>query len=264
MPTSRQREHGGINFKGDLKVDLRKVKEPELDEIEEKQELDWKDWTEFHHPHYYSYEGQWGNGCRNGYGVSYHEDGFHYEGSYKDDKRSGEGKLSLHNLSKGDGVIDWVYEGEFAEDLRHGKGLLTESSGEMYDGQWVRDRMEGKGQYKWPDGRFYSGDFKNGQKSGYGAMLFPDRAHYEGDWEYDVPHGTGKWIRTSQKTLHDALALIRGREYHGGFKLGLRHGFGTLEIANGMLMSGEWVEDYLDGIYLSQMPKVELLVPESA
>lgn len=53
---------------------------------------------------------------------------YSYDGEYKDDKKEGYG------------VFKWpsegVYEGNFKADFRHGFGLMKWSDGTVYEGEW--------------------------------------------------------------------------------------------------------------------------------
>ena len=59
-----------------------------------------------------TYEGQWLNGMRDGYGTQLWPDGSRYEGCWAFDKANGHGKL-MH------------------------------ADGDIYEGQWVNDKAEG-------------------------------------------------------------------------------------------------------------------------
>jgi len=68
-----------------------------------------------------------------------------YEGEWANDQRNGFGVL---RFSKGD-----VYEGEWVADLMSGKGLLTHPDGSSYEGIWERGyKVEGAGIFKYANG----------------------------------------------------------------------------------------------------------------
>lgn len=59
-----------------------------------------------------------------------------YTGSWVDDKRNGEGKMTV-KAKEG----DFVYSGEWLDDLKHGDGKYTWPNPEVwYLGNWVSDK----------------------------------------------------------------------------------------------------------------------------
>ena len=75
------------------------------------------------------YHGQWTRmGMREGIGIQLWKDGSKYEGSWKNDKANGYGRL-IH--SDGD-----VYTGEWLDDKAHGRGTYEHTDGAKYIGDW--------------------------------------------------------------------------------------------------------------------------------
>lgn len=94
-----------------------------------------------------SYEGNWAEGKRNGYGIqtwdhsenldknnSVIETKSVYDGAWLDDKFHGYGKLIS--------IFGWVYDGEFDNGKKHGFGKLTNINGEIVEGIWVSDSFK--------------------------------------------------------------------------------------------------------------------------
>jgi hypothetical protein len=100
------------------------------------------------------------NGDFNGFGVytySKEKETDYYEGHWKDDKKSGKGKLVGKNGSK--------YEGDFDNDNFNGFGVATfskERSEDYYEGHWKDDKKSGKGKLVFKDGTKQEGIFENG------------------------------------------------------------------------------------------------------
>ena len=131
-----------------------------------------------------TYEGQYLNKRRDGFGVCVFEDGGIYEGQWDRDKMEGEGRQIFCN---GD-----VYEGNFVNNLPDGEGKLTHPDGSGYQGQWIAGSKNGKGDESWPDGTRYIGPFKENKKHGNGVFYWQDKSTYSGDFVNNVIEGYGK------------------------------------------------------------------------
>lgn len=110
-----------------------------------------------------------------------------YEGSYSNNKASGEGVLTL-----ADGE---VYRGEFRADLKHGRGKLVLANGDAYEGQFVDGVKQGEGEYIWANGDKYIGEWRKDKKNGKGVLM---RAHGRenptmGQWSGDVCYWQHKY-----------------------------------------------------------------------
>jgi hypothetical protein len=77
------------------------------------------------------------DGCINGKGTFFFNDGQKYVGEWLNYKKTG---LGIWYHVNGD-----RYEGEFLNDLMHGKGVYYFKSGNKYDGDWVEGKRTGKG-----------------------------------------------------------------------------------------------------------------------
>ena len=82
-------------------------------------------------------EGQFKDGARHGNGKQYFTKGkvagSIYIGSWKDNKKSGKGKMKYY-----DGAI---YTGEWKNDDYHGRGTLIETDGKIFKGIWKNSNL---------------------------------------------------------------------------------------------------------------------------
>lgn len=60
------------------------------------------------------------------------------------------------------------YEGTWRNSRRHGRGKITWTNGVRYDGQWRDDQIDGRGLLVFADGSRFAGDFNNGRANGFG------------------------------------------------------------------------------------------------
>ncbi len=84
-------------------------------------------------------------------------EGDYYKGHWKDDNKSGKGKLVWKSGAK--------YEGEFENGLPNGFGVFTfskESEADYYEGHWKDHKMSGKGKLVCKDGTKQEGTIENG------------------------------------------------------------------------------------------------------
>ncbi|KAL0487922.1 radial spoke head 10 protein [Acrasis kona] len=119
------------------------------------------------------YEGQTlpGSEIKNGEGKLYNTDNgnISYEGQFSNNKRNGFGIL-YDTINLGRRII---YEGEWRDDLKHGQGLYYELVGSKviwtYDGQWQNDLRHGYGFFSGFEGiDIYEGEWRNGVRHGPG------------------------------------------------------------------------------------------------
>lgn len=130
-----------------------------------------------------TYEGQYLNGFRHGFGKQTWTDGAIYEGFWKNDHCSGKGKLIN---SEGN-----VYLGDWVDDKAEGYGEFTNMDGTVYVGDWVDDQQHGKGHEIWADGSEYVGMYKNSLKHGKGMFQWADGPTYEGNFFQNNISGFG-------------------------------------------------------------------------
>ena len=125
-----------------------------------------------------------------------------YTGEFKNDERSGQGKIEAVDES-------YIYEGEWVADLKHGEGFerseeqvwgifeekapdgyvdlgkATEKvkKYQEYRGNFYKGVFEGKGELKLSNGDVYKGDFIEGRIHGMGKLERADGTSYEGFWK---------------------------------------------------------------------------------
>ena len=96
-----------------------------------------------------------------------------------------------------------VYEGSFKNNKRHGQGTFYFNKGkwkgDKYIGQWKDNKYNGQGSYFWKDGSKYVGQWKNDDKHGQGTMSWPSGNKYMGQWKNDKQHGQGTKTYSSGK-----------------------------------------------------------------
>ena len=107
-----------------------------------------------------------------------------YDGGWQDNKRNGEGTLTLPAGIK--------YVGAFKADLFNGQGTITYADGTTYTGAWMNNIRNGQGTITLADGTTYTGEFNNDTQNGQGTMTFPDGTTYTGAWKDGKPYGQGK------------------------------------------------------------------------
>lgn len=146
-----------------------------------------------------TYEGEFYDNCRDGFGTYLWVNGDKYIGSWVMDQTHGKGSLMW---ADGDTYIgDWYngertgkglfayadktsYYGDFVIGSFHGKGTMKWPNGEEYYGDWKQNERTGFGQYTFSDGTIYTGYFLNGEQHGHGKTTFTDGSIIEGTWEY--------------------------------------------------------------------------------
>jgi len=107
-----------------------------------------------------------------------------YEGSFKNDKRDGKGKLYF---KKGKNT----YTGDFKEGNMNGMFEIYWNNGDSYVGFVVNGIFEGKGRYKWIEGMEYNGFYEKGIRQGYGEYTYQDGSQFKGEFINNKPHGKG-------------------------------------------------------------------------
>lgn len=192
------------------------------------------------------YDGEFLDGKRDGYGVYKWVSGQLYEGSFKNDKMNGKGKMSypdgntyegdwLDDKREGFGVYNCPdgrrYEGTFHNDVLEGKGTMYYENGDIFQGEWVNDAMEGYGVYKWHDNRIYEGQYVNGIEHGKGKMTYSSGDIYEGDFVNGNCEGKGIYT------------WIDGTRYEGEWSDNKKHGNGKIILPNCQIQYGRWEND---------------------
>ena len=147
-----------------------------------------------------------------------------YEGTFKNNDRSGKGKQTwfrsngpihhgiqtledlermtmeqvnqlMRSLSTNNDILE-VYDGTWKNGMKHGKGkLLITRDKSLYVGDFQNGMMHGKGKLK-INNDVYHGDFQNGLMHGNGKLVYQTgpEVSYEGGWYEGKMHGLGKIV----------------------------------------------------------------------
>ena len=184
--------------------------------------------TTFKNGNYKGYLNRYGK--PHGYGVLNYRDEIIYEGNF------------VNNMFEGKGTIKWVkdnqeYNGTWKKNVRHGTGTMYYSDGTVYVGEWKNDNIYGKGIMKYEDETQYEGIWED-KFTGKGIIYYADENVYEGEWGEKLrqPNGEGKMTYTSMNA-----------SYEGGWKNGLKHGYGILYFGDEKSYEGEWLDDKKNG-----------------
>lgn len=212
----------------------------------------------------FKYVGNFKNGSQHGIGTQYMPSGSTYEGEFVLNKRHGQGKFRYAR----NGVIIAEYVGSYKDNKRDGQGTITflakfkdggfdRGPGESYKGAWMNGKYHGTGTYTWMSGAIYVGEFRNGQET-FGKTRYQSGNEYEGEWKNGAQNGTGifrytngdrfegEWINNK---AHGQGVLYKsdGTKFTGEWKDGLLHGYGEAIFASGDEYKGEWKNGKKDG-----------------
>ena len=123
-----------------------------------------------------TYDGDFHEGFKHGFGVLIMKNGRIYEGEFQDGWMTGKGKLS-----DPDGR---VWEGDFLKGASHGFTRFT-SNGKIQEGIWEHGKQANKpNTYYWPDGDRRECEGWDGGGHGKGTYYFSDGRRVEGYWEH--------------------------------------------------------------------------------
>jgi hypothetical protein len=111
-----------------------------------------------------SFEGEWRNDMKNGYGIMIWRDLDEvFTGNWKDDKAHGYGEhiwgdSSAKTIKKQNCNI---YRGCYSGGSRKGFGTFFYMNGSQYSGNWKNDMKDGPGIFIYPDGKIVAGNYEN-------------------------------------------------------------------------------------------------------
>lgn len=144
-----------------------------------------------------SYQGEWKNNLKDGYGIQQYANGNKYEGQWSESRRHGEGVLWAKVGSK----LRKVYTGGWLDDKKHGEGTYFYQGGDSYQGSWELGRRHGQGTMRYADGSVYIGTWHTDLRCGTGTLSKANGDCYEGTWLDDKREGTGSYFYASGKVL---------------------------------------------------------------
>ncbi|CAD8097979.1 unnamed protein product [Paramecium sonneborni] len=164
---------------------------------------------------FFTYEGQWVNGVKEGQGILKMKDGSYYQGNFEQGEIQGHGEFHYANGS--------MYVGEFHQGEKNGQGVFS-SPAMTYEGQWYLNCMQGTGILQTPtyriEGTFlqhkphghcnyyseeynYIGEFDKGKRSGKGKYE-SQIEDYEGEFLDDKKHGQGILVKKGENPYYYA------------------------------------------------------------
>jgi hypothetical protein len=145
-----------------------------------------------------SYQGEWKDNKKEGYGIQQYATGDKYEGQWCQGRRHGEGVLWSPS---GKNIMRKVYTGGWVNDKKHGEGTCFYVEGESYQGSWANGRRHGQGTMRYASGDVYIGQWDADQRCGTGTLSRANGDCYEGTWLHDKREGTGSYFYSSGKVL---------------------------------------------------------------
>mmetsp|Transcript_103560 Transcript_103560/g.302232 ORF Transcript_103560/g.302232 Transcript_103560/m.302232 type:complete len:290 (-) Transcript_103560:83-952(-) len=172
-----------------------------------------------------TYEGQWKNRSRHGFGVQRWPDGSCYEGEWADGGVQGKGRFTFQN---GD-----VYIGQWKANSFHGLGAYRAADGVTYLGEWTHEAREGYGvEVSASSGTTkYAGAFLLDKKHGHGIYTWSDGGEYVGEMRQDIIEGYG--IHRSNK----------GDIFKGGWRGAVKHGIGCYYMSDARTFSARYEDN---------------------
>lgn len=135
------------------------------------------------------------------------------------------------------------------------KGELAIEGGK-YRGEIQNGKRDGYGQMEWPDGSFYLGFWSNNIREGNGTLYSKYGSKiFDGQFLDNRYHGFGvlrndkiKYDKSSFDYKNFSLLQDQWLTYEGDFKLGRKHGFGSLELSNGEKLVCQFIDDLPSGV----------------
>jgi hypothetical protein len=217
-----------------------------------------------------TYTGEWKEGAIHGNGKMLFANGAWFEGKFEHDKRCGQGTLHWND--------GYCYQGLWKNDVMDGDGVITNQihrstqgtgfgdGGVVYKGSFLNGKKDGDGMEHFNDQSTYKGKYKNGLPEGFGVWLGNEtrpyasivrRESYEGEWKEGKKDGKGHYITFSgvyvgsfkQNLPHGENYYTNSstkESYNGNWKCGLKEGEGVWEC-NGIRYEGSWYEDMYHG-----------------
>eukprot|EP00388_Colpodella_angusta_P000364 GDKJ01001350.1.p1 GENE.GDKJ01001350.1~~GDKJ01001350.1.p1 ORF type:complete len:421 (-),score=73.17 GDKJ01001350.1:183-1412(-) len=159
-----------------------------------------------------TYQGQWKENMKHGYGVQTFKNGDRYEGQWLRDKRHGEGVLWV-KVPGSKTKFRREFTGGWFEDKRCGAGTCYYPNADRYEGQWRDGKRHGQGCMHYVNGDVYEGTWSNDKRHGYGSHTSANGDVYQGYWFDDLKEGagalyffttgrvlTGEWCKDQMKT----------------------------------------------------------------
>ncbi|RDD47087.1 Phosphatidylinositol 4-phosphate 5-kinase 8 [Trichoplax sp. H2] len=173
-----------------------------------------------------TYDGEYCEGRRHGYGEMTWANNSNYIGYWVDDQRAGHGEMSFNTLE--------IYKGHWKDDQPDGEGALYFPSGTVVSTTWIDGRKFGRATVKFGNGDVFEGMFIKNEFEGHGKLVCKAFV-YNGEWKNSKWSGRGKLLRKS------------GDHYSGDFVDNTISGFGEMNYCNGSKYTGEWKNNLFHG-----------------
>lgn len=161
-----------------------------------------------------TYNGNYYEGQRNGYGIYYwKQSNLHYYGHWKDTKQHGYGYFVKNGETVEAGIYtdsqlttnlfaDYLSQktnGNCLGDCANGYGSITYNQGDVYEGFFKNGQPYKAGSYMWTDGKSYMGDWDDKGKINYTGQFFTDTFVYKGAFAHNG-YITGLGVKLDKKT----------------------------------------------------------------
>jgi hypothetical protein len=192
-----------------------------------------------------------------------------YEGSVKDAKRHGVGKVYED--------LQLIYDGSFSNDVRRGKGKEYVAGQLVYNGNWINDRRNGVGklyEYYGDTSKFtgtgtviikdveyltgrlrstklirkYAGDIVNGSMTGNGSLY---ELNISSTTSYLFQAGVHVFNGAFKDGLRDGAGIEYNRfhlkQYEGNYANDMRNGKGKEYLNGSLIYDGSFLNDKKDG-----------------
>jgi len=195
-----------------------------------------------------TYEGDFKDDVREGFGKYSYKNGDEYEGEWRHGEKQGFGTMKYSNGN--------IYTGKWSCDKREGNGVLTSRNGDKFEGTLQNDLYNGRGIYIWADGEEYEGNFTNSLRDGYGTMKYLNGDIFRGDWKKDKRHGKGDLTSKDRRRVEGTweshilqprvkIYYPNGDRYEGEVRdeTFQKHGKGVLFFHNGGKYDDYWSND---------------------
>ncbi len=119
------------------------------------------------------------------------------------------------------------------QEIKPKAGTAVLPNGSVYKGMMKEGLPDGIGEAKLADGSTYKGEWKAGYPEGKGSFTFGQGTKWEGDvYEGQSKLGKSEGLGTYR--------FANGSEYQGSFSEDKFHGNGSLHLADGTLIKGNW------------------------
>ncbi|ETO19146.1 hypothetical protein RFI_18089 [Reticulomyxa filosa] len=218
-----------------------------------------------------TYDGEWKNDLRHGYGVETLANGVKYEGEWKYNKKSDYGVLWVPNSQKENKIANDEMQSVHVQSLlelqtkiqnemiqsnsdnsvqstsmrpreHQNTHLLKNNLRKMYQGYWKNDfrdvsylmkKKKGKGIFYFKNGDRYEGEYRKNVRHGYGVMHYKNGDKYSGDWQFQKKTGFGRYTFAATNDIFEGYWLFDRKEGPGHY----------MYSKTNQLYVGEWCKD---------------------